>query len=79
LRAEIDRTLATLATPLEDGQPVRAAVGVVDVKEGDRDVIRYRSYWGRDGMRRREFFGPVFQWPKECIEFVETVNARGLS
>lgn len=76
LRVEIDQCLATLATPIENNQPVRSAVGVVDAKEGDRDVIRYRAYFGKQGMTVREYFGPVFAYPKEAIAFVDEVNRR---
>lgn len=78
LRQEIEQTLATLATPVEDGQAIRAAMGCVDVRDDTGSHLRYRAYWGHDGMTKREYFGPTFQWPKEAIAFVEQVNARGV-
>jgi hypothetical protein len=73
LQREIDQTMATLATPLEEGQPVRAAV---DVVRNDEGKMRYQAYWGRDGMRKKEHFGPLFDYPREANAFVDDVNRR---
>jgi hypothetical protein len=73
LAHEVEQTLRTLATPVEDGQPVKAAIGVV---ADDKGHHRHRAYWGRDGMRQREYFGPLFFSPRDAIRFVDQVNAR---
>jgi hypothetical protein len=73
LQAEIRDVMATLATPVEQGRPLRAHIAVVSNEAGR---LRYQAFWGRDAGRQREWFGPIFEYPREAIRFVADVNAR---
>lgn len=71
LAGQVDEALATVAVPIESGRAVRATVDVVPVETG----WRYQAYWNRDPARR-EHFGPIFEYPRECMAFVDQVNRR---
>lgn len=76
LAVEIKKCLELLATPVEAGLPVRAGVGVVTIATDFGPRLRYQAYWGHDGMRRREYFGPNFDYPRDADAFVKQVNER---
>lgn len=71
LAREVEQALASVTPPVERGLPLRA---VVDVVPGDTGW-RYRAYWDRD-PQPREHFGPTFEYPRECIAFVDQVNRK---
>ena len=60
--------LAALPIPVEDGYPVRA---MVIRRDG-----AWRTCWGRDGYRRPEVFGPVYETAREAMAASRFINAR---
>jgi len=76
LAAEVDQALATVVVPLDAiGRPLRARVGLMRDPRPGRHRHVYVAYWDRD-PQPREFFGPLFDYPRECIAFVDDVNGR---
>lgn len=68
MNATLRRTVADVAIPYENGQPVEASVTT-------DEAGAWRVQWNFEGGRRRELFGPAYEL-RDALDVCQAINAR---